>query len=403
VKRVAIIGGGLSGLSCGYALKGRGIESQVFEAFEEPGGRAAAAPFLLAPDLFLNTFKIIQDVGLRGEILEISPHAGHVYKGRISRHRVASATGLLGFHGLTFADKMLLPRMAYLLSRYGSRIDFHHPAKGLEFDDESVASFVKRELSQNVLNYIAGPLISTLFFYGSEETSNWLYLVLAKHMYNTRMSTLRGGMGRLTNRLAEHLQIATKRFVRSVAPDGNGYLVDGMPFSGVIVAVPGIEVLQINGMAELLAAEDREFFERCEYQRVVSVQVKTERPIDGHCYAVSIPRVEKFRAATITFHDYIDPRGYGLLTISGGGPDVTPDELLEDLFKLYSFEPESTESKYWIHGMPRFPPGRYRQIIAFEKRERRPGLYFCGDYLSGPLIEGAITSGLRAAEAVKGN
>jgi predicted NAD/FAD-dependent oxidoreductase len=77
--------------------------------------------------------------------------------------------------------------------------------------------------------------------------------------------------------------------------------------------------------------------------------------------------------------------------------------LLEDLFRLYSLKPESTENEEWIYGMPKFPPGRYRQIAAFQKRQRRPGLFFCGDYLSGPLIEGAVTSGLRAAKAVRGN
>jgi protoporphyrinogen oxidase len=119
VKRVAIVGGGLAGLACAYALKTRRIESQIFEAAWNAGGRDAAAPFFLAPDLFLNTFKLIQEVGLAGEVLQISPHVGHVYKGRIYHHRVASATGLLAFGGLNIADKLLLPRMAYLLSRYG--------------------------------------------------------------------------------------------------------------------------------------------------------------------------------------------------------------------------------------------------------------------------------------------
>src|SRR4029077_8877073 len=138
----------------------------------------------------------------------ISPHAGQVYKGKVYHHRVASATGLLTFKGLNIADKAMLPRMAYLLARHGAHLDFHHPEKGLEFDNETVASFVKRELSQNVLNYVAGPLISTLFFFGSEETSKWLYMVLAKHMYSTRMTTVRGGIQRFATRLADHLQVA---------------------------------------------------------------------------------------------------------------------------------------------------------------------------------------------------
>ena len=80
MKQIAIVGGGLAGLTCAYVLKGRGIEAQVFEAGEAPGGRDTAAPFLLAPDLFLNTCKLIQEVGLAGEVLQISPHVGQVYK-----------------------------------------------------------------------------------------------------------------------------------------------------------------------------------------------------------------------------------------------------------------------------------------------------------------------------------
>ena len=404
MKQVAIIGGGLAGLACAHALKRRAIEAVVFEAAEQAGGRDGAALFFLSPDLFRNTFKLLDDLGMAGDILEIPPHAGQVYKGRIHRHRVASATGLLGFKGLNIADKILLPRMAYLLARRSSHLDFHHPETGLEFDDETVASFVRRELSQNVLNYVAGPLISTLFFYGSEETSSWLYLVLAKHMYNTRMSTVRGGVRRIATRLAENLQTVANNAVRTLTADGNDYVINGKRFSGVVFAVPGTAVLEIKGVAELLSEEDKQFFRECEYQRVVSVRIGTKQPLDGRCYAVSIPRVEKFRAATISFHDYIDPasvpEGRGLLTISGGGPDVSADQLLVDLGKLYPIQPEFTETQEWKWGMPKFVPGRYRKIAAFQKRERRPGLFFCGDYLLGPFVEASITTGVRAAEAV---
>ena len=407
MKRVAVIGGGLAGLSCAYALHRRGIDSIVFESGTRPGGRDHAVLYLLAPGLFRNTFLLIDELGLRDEILPISPHAGQVYKGRIYHHRVASAAGLLSFKGLRFADKAMLPRMAYLLARHSSELDFHNPEAGLEFDKETVASYVKRELSQNVLNYVAGPLISTLFFFGSDETSAWLYLVLAKHMSTVRMSTLRGGVSRIAERLSKGLQIRNNHIVGRVEPKDGSYVVNdtsGEQFSDVVIAVPGDSVRTIDGIEDMLTDEDRKFFLDCRYQRVSSVRVRTERPVDGKCYAVAVPRVENLVANTISFHDYIDPpsvqNGEGLLTISGGGPEAEPAELTQELHRLYSISPLQTEPFEWKQGMPKFPPGRYRQITDFQRRHRRPGLFFCGDYLLGPFIEGAITTGLRAAEAI---
>lgn len=402
-KRVAVIGGGLAGLTCAFYLKRRGIDPVVFELLPKAGGRENSALFFLAPELFRNTFQLIRDAGLADEIISIAPHAGQAYRGRVYHHRVASATGLLSFKGLGFTDKALLPRMAYLLARYSSHLDFHRPERGLEFDSETVASFIKRELSQNVLNYVAGPLISTLFFFGSAETSLWLYLVLAKHMYNTRMSTVRGGFHRVTDRLMDGVSVVNEA-VHSLSADSDEYLVNGKTFNGVAIAVPGDQVLRISGVEGLLSEADRQFFQECTYQRTVSVTVATEKPVDGHCYAVSIPRVEGYSAATISFIDYIDPsrlpEGKGLLTITGGGSDVTSAKLLEELQRLYKVDPERVETTEWISGMPKFPPGRYRRISEFRGRERKAGLFFCGDYLLGPFAEGAITTGLAVADAI---
>lgn len=404
-NRIAIIGGGLAGLTCAYALKRRGLDSVVFEAAAAPGGRCeAGTPYLLGAEFFRNTFQLIADLGLSQHVLEIPPHAGQVYRGRIYRHRVASATGLLRFKGLNIADKALLPRMAYLLARLGASLDFHHPERGVSLDDETVASFIKRELSQNILNYVAGPLISTLFFYGSEETSRLLYLLLARHMYNTRMSTVRGGFGKIVERLSAQLQIIHST-VDAIGTDDGSYVINGDRFSNLVIAVNGDAVLKIKGVGDLLGEQDMEFLRDCHYQRILNVTVGTERPIDGACYAVSIPKVESMSAATISFMDYIDPsrvpKGEGLLVISGGGPAVNQALLMDDLHRLYRVEPKSTGISEWESGTPKFPPGRYRQIAAFKARPRRPGLFFCGDYLMGPFLEAAITTGLHAAHEIQ--
>jgi oxygen-dependent protoporphyrinogen oxidase len=399
-ETAAIIGGGLAGLTCAHALKKRGIDSIVYEASTVAGGRSeAGVPYFLGRDLFRNTFRLIDETGLTNAIIPIAPYAGQVYKGKVYRHRVASATGLLRFKGLSIADKALLPRMAWLAARFGPQLDFHRPEHGIGLDDETVAAFVKRELSQNILNYVAGPLISTLFFYGSDETSRLLYLLLAKYMYNTQMTTIRGGIRNLVDRLARQTRVVHHP-VRGLTADGDVYTIDGNRFSRVIVAVEGDAVLKIAGLEDLLSDEDRRFFSGCEYQPILSVAVKTERPLDGSCYAVAVPRVENMAAMTVSFIDYIDPsrcRGNeGLAVVSGSGPTVTAKALLEDLSRLYQVRVTSctpSESK-----SAKFPPGRYRQIAAFKSRRRRPGLYFCGDYLMGPFIEGAITTGMRAAE-----
>jgi len=381
------------------------MDATIFESAARSGGRDTAAFYLLSPELFHCTYRLIHEIGLDAELIPISPFAGQFYKGEIYRHRVASASGLLSFKGLNVIDKVLLPRMAYLLSRHASELVFHEPERGLRFDNETVASYVKRELSQNVLNYVAGPMISTLFFYGSEETSAWLYLVLAKHMQHLQMSAIRGGTGRLSAAVSKGLRVVNGCNVRQIETDGPSYIIEGQRFSDVVIGVNGDAVLRIGGMETLLSDEDRQFFRDCRYRSVVGVRVTTDRPVDGSCYAVSIPRVANLTAATISFHDYIDPSavpaGQGLLTVSGGGADVSANRLLDDLKLLYGIDPLRTEVLEWTSGMPLFPPGRYRQITQFRGRERRQGLFFCGDYLLGPLLEGAVASGFRAAEAIQ--
>jgi protoporphyrinogen oxidase len=210
-------------------------------------------------------------------------------------------------------------------------------------------------------------------------------------------------MGRIAARISDGLDVRRSEAIKGVSADEAGYAVNGGRFSEIVVAVPGDAVLAISGIDALLEQADREFFKDCRYQRVMSVTAATEKPVDGKCYAVSIPRVEGFAAATVSFHDYIDPsmsNGHGLLTIAGGGGQVTSNQLLAELRRLYPADPQSVSAAEWSPGMPKFPAGRYGQIQKFQERSRRRGLFFCGDYLMGPFIEAAVTTGLRAAEAI---
>ena len=400
--RVAIVGGGLAGLTCAFALKQRGISATVFEAADRSGGRLPAASYLLGREQFANTFRLIESLNLHQDLIEIPPIAGQYYKGRVYHHRVSSVSGLLGFKGLHIADKAMLSRMAYFLLRYGPKLDFHHPERGASLDDETTAAFVKRELSQNILNYVAGPLISTLFYYSSEETSKVLYLNLAKYMYTIRMETIRGGLARIVEQLLERVEVRRGAPVRSILAVDSGYELGGERWSHVVIAVPGNEVLGIDGMRELLAPEDIEFFEKCRYGRAVGVTVTLGKAIE-RCYALSIPRVEKLKAATVIFHDFIDPSSIESgrrATIVGGGDEVKAEDLVSDFARIYRIKASQCETTEWNTAMPKFSPGRYRELAGFLSRNRRPGVLFCGDYLMGPFLEASVTTAQRAADGI---
>ncbi len=158
----------------------------------------------------------------------------------------------------------------------------------------------------------------------------------------------------------------------------------------------------IDGIRDLLGAEDIGFFDNCRYGRAVGVTVALDKVIE-RCYALSIPRVEKLTAATVIFHDFIDPssiQGGRRATIVGGGDDVQPEQLVQEFERIYRIKPAEVNIVEWNTAMPKFPPGRYRELAGFLSRTRRPGLLFCGDYLMGPFLESSVTTAQRAADAI---
>ena len=55
----------------------------------------------------------------------------------------------------------------------------------------------------------------------------------------------------------------------------------------------------------------------------------------------------------------------------------------------------------WRELLPLFHPGYLPRLDSFLSRaDRSPRLAFAGDYLVAPCVEGALTSGMRAASEV---
>jgi protoporphyrinogen/coproporphyrinogen III oxidase len=108
------------------------------------------------------------------------------------------------------------------------------------------------------------------------------------------------------------------------------------------------------------------------------------------------------------------PRGRDIVCVHLSGPaavalrdyddDALAQIMLADLRRLaprYDPSPRALFQRLYRveEALPEFDVGHFGRLQSFARGEiEEPGLAFAGDYLGGPFIEGAITSGESAAE-----
>ncbi len=185
-KRVAIIGGGISGLAAAYRLlershaESREMEILLLEAGTRTGGVMRTERrdgFLLegGPDSFISekpeAIKLAERIGLSSRLVETNPHQRRsfiVRRGRLlpvpegfhllapSRFWPFVTTGIFSWPGKArMALDLVLPR------RTG--------ANGV--DDESLAQFVRRRLGREALERMAQPMVGGIYTADPEQLS----------------------------------------------------------------------------------------------------------------------------------------------------------------------------------------------------------------------------------------
>ena len=161
LRPVAVLGGGITGLSAAWHLRRRGVPVVVFEAGPRPGGVMGSVregDWLLetGPNtLFENTPAItafLDDLGLGARKLEAAPAAQKRYVVRAGRP-VA-----LPHSPLSFVTSPLLSWSAKL-RLLGEPFRRRAPPER----EESVAEFVRRRLGREFLDYIVNPFVAGVF------------------------------------------------------------------------------------------------------------------------------------------------------------------------------------------------------------------------------------------------
>ena len=159
-EKVVVIGAGISGLACAFALKQSGVLPLVLEAGERAGGvirtvRRNGFVFETGPQcprFPASVWRLLRELNLESEFVAGDPKAKR-YILRNGRLHPApfTPTGLVttGLLGLRSKLRIL-----------GEPLGKSHPPA----NEESLAEFVQRKFGKEVLDNLVDPLISTIFF-----------------------------------------------------------------------------------------------------------------------------------------------------------------------------------------------------------------------------------------------
>jgi oxygen-dependent protoporphyrinogen oxidase len=226
VKPVVVIGGGISGLSTAYYLSKAGVPVTLIESSPRLGGFLQTeiiegCTVELGPDSFINSKpwarELIEELGIGDQIIGSNDHLRATYIWRGGR-MIQMPEGLTLMVPARFG-----PVMRTQLLGWGSKLRMlaevtRRPPKNQE--DRSVADFVKDHYGQEVVDYLAEPLLAGV--YGGDPSQLSAASVVPKFveweakygsvsrgaMKNGGTSpspifgTLKGGFGQLISELA---------------------------------------------------------------------------------------------------------------------------------------------------------------------------------------------------------
>jgi oxygen-dependent protoporphyrinogen oxidase len=432
VPSAVVVGGGIAGLGAAWRLRQAGWDVEVLEREAVAGGRMRSerhgefvidrgAQFVMSG--YRNLRRLAESLGLEHRLRPLGRTTEGVLRdGRLHPSSFDSPWELARSSLLSARGKLGLLRLLPALARRRRRLDPRRPERAASLDDEDLASAWRRLVGDEAFEYVLGPAFSATFDAEPEDLSvafGWLALRFL--MEGRRLECFEGGMGTFSSALAASVPLRTGCEVSAVETAPGGARVsyrgaDGFPGSvladAVVMAVPGSLVLPL---CPALTPAERAFFEQVDYVSGAIVFLLLDRaPETLPYYGVAFPRpagIGLYGLAVDHWKEGVAPPGAGLLNTAlteaaaarlAGAPDTElVDFVLGELARtpVGRLAPKEAVVHRWSPMLPRFRTGYLRRLAAFRARaERTPRLVFAGDYLVGPFLEAALTSGLRAAD-----
>jgi protoporphyrinogen/coproporphyrinogen III oxidase len=462
MKRIAIIGGGISGLSAAFYLEkaraaGADITYTLFESAQRLGGsmysdRVSECLVEAGPDSFLTekpwALTLCKELGIDDQLIGSNDAQRKTYivvKGKL----VVMPDGLM----FMVPTKLLPTAMSPLFSwetKLRMARELLHPPRPME-TDETVGELVERHFGAEVVDRLADPLLSGVYggdanklsaravlprFVEMEEkfgslsramlaAHNKMRAMASKQPPRPLFSSLKDGMQQLVDAIVARLDPSAIRMrtpIRHVYPESDGWRVaidmgGSENFDAVIVATPA------NVAGSLLEAVDRDVADDLmgiTYSSSVTVTLGYYMDQLKHLppgFGFLVPRSEGNRMLACTFvHNKFPHRAPGnkgiLRCFLGGARDeavlnLTDDEILDtvraELKQIVKLDarPMFERVYRWRGAMAQYESGHIARVERIEKRVKDiPGLALAGNAFHGIGVPDCIREGMNAANAI---
>ncbi|HET7466469.1 MAG TPA: NAD(P)/FAD-dependent oxidoreductase [Candidatus Dormibacteraeota bacterium] len=412
---VAVLGGGVAGLTAAYLLRDRDLE--VFDSASHVGGRTRSLQ--QADGIWLNTGAQYVSTD-RIKVVELADAVGA---------RLITDDNLEEYwRGLYPPDPDERSEIESVIERITEQQMHRRPATLPELDDQpfdqwlgDVSPATHRFFDRwcqimNSGSSVEISLYGALWLWGDQRSTPWIDRPVPRH--DRGDCVFDGGTNEFTKALARAAggRVSLRSCVRSVRASDGGYTVDVEDERGgrqvwarqVVSAVPApVAAEVIDG----LPGWKRRALDALRYGRFMTINVvvspKDARPTHHPLTASRSDVVYNLDAFVIKTPGDFDERGGCFHNIVGDptcrvvwdDPDHTiKTGVLRELFRQkpqYRERVVRVEVQRWPHGMPLYSVGRMKTYDQLA--EPVGGVFFCGDYSWASNMEGAALSGERAA------
>jgi oxygen-dependent protoporphyrinogen oxidase len=424
-QRIAVIGGGPSGTTAAHTLNQKGYDVTIIEKDDRLGGRICSVKLgeqsfemgagFVTTGLYPNTFSFLEASGLKSD-LHYRKSNGAVVRGG----KPQTAKSLLGNGWLPLAAKLLAIKQVLKVIPAWRSLSIKQMEDAAKFDSRSVSDELNGKAGKTLLEYLVQPLLNSYLYWRPEQTSQAMLTVLTRTSFHKgRTYTLKHGLQQIPETLAAGCTILLNTEVQNVTSKQDGLyeltIKDSEPLlvNGVVCTTTASVALKIIGD---LNAVQKSFLSGIAYSKTVVVANTYKQSKDLPNFELAYPRAEAKPMTAITMQTIADgDGGYDRVVkafasgeiaeklLTANDDEVDKQLTLTDLALPHVGSNKASHSRFikrWHEALPIFNVGYFKRLKGFKENEKqsRKALVFAGDYIGGPYIEGAITSGIEAGE-----